>query len=217
MNKFIKDHGLIVIMRGVELEKVSSVAKALYNGGARVIEVAFNPSDKDTVQKTTAIIRKIYETLGDEILVGAGTVISTEFAVAAADAGAKFIFSPNTDIEVIKKTKELGLVSIPGALTPSEVMSAYNAGADLIKLFPITKKDVDYVIGITRPLSHVPFICVGGVDLDTIELYIKAGALGVGTGISILKPDLLKLGDYETITELTAKHLEIINKAKQGV
>ncbi len=217
MNKFIKDHGLIVIMRGVELEKASDVAKALYDGGARVIEVAFNPSDPDTVAKTTAIIKKIYQTLGDKILVGAGTVISPEYAIAAADAGAKFIFSPNTDIEIIKKTKELGLVSIPGALTPSEVMSAYNAGADLIKLFPITKKDVDYVIGITRPLSHVPFICVGGVDLDTIELYIKAGALGVGTGISILKPELLEAQDYETITKLTAKHLEIINKAKQGV
>lgn len=217
MNKFIKDHGLIVIMRGVELEKASDVAKALYDGGARVIEVAFNPSDPDTVAKTTAIIKKIYQTLGDKILVGAGTVISPEYVIAAAEAGAKFIFSPNTDIEVIKKTKELGLVSIPGALTPSEVMSAYNAGADLIKLFPITKKDVDYVIGITRPLSHVPFICVGGVDLDTIELYIKAGALGVGTGISILKPELLEAQDYDAITNLTAKHLEIINKAKQGV
>lgn len=215
MNKFIENHGLIVIMRGVDIEKVPQIANALYEGGARVVEVAFNPSDSDTINKTTAIIKKIYETCGDKLMVGAGTVISTEYVEAAYKAGAKFIFSPNTDVEVIKKTKELGLISIPGALTPSEVMTAYNSGADLIKLFPITKDDIDYVIGITRPLSHIPFICVGGTNLDTIELFMKAGAKGVGTGISILKQDLIDNDNYQEITSLTKQHLEKIRPYKQ--
>ena len=216
MNKFIEDHGLIVIFRGVGIDKIEDTVKAVYDGGARVVEVAFNPSDPDTVSKTTAIIKKIREVLGDKIMVGAGTVISTEFVNAAYEAGAKFIFSPNTDVEVIKLTKKLGLVSIPGSLTPSEMMTAYQAGADLIKLFPITKNDVDYVVGITRPLSHIPFLCVGGTNLDTIECFIKAGAKGVGTGISILKPELIQSGDFKEITRLTQLHLEKIKQARES-
>lgn len=215
MNKFIEEHGLIVIIRGVELSKIPDVAEALYKGGARIVEVAFNPSDSDTIKKTADIIRKIYETMGDKLMVGAGTVINKEYVIAAKNAGAKFIFSPNTDVDIIKLTKELGLISIPGALTPSEVMTAYNAGADLIKLFPITKGDIDYVIGITRPLSHIPFICVGGTNLDTIEMFIKAGAKGVGTGISILKAELLENNDYEEISALTKQHLVKIEEARK--
>ena len=215
MNKFIEEHGLIVIIRGVELSKIPDVAEALYKGGARIVEVAFNPSDSDTIKKTTNIIRKIYETMGDKLMVGAGTVINKEYVIAAKNAGAEFIFSPNTDVDIIKLTKELGLISIPGALTPSEVMTAYNAGADLIKLFPITKDDIDYVIGITRPLSHIPFICVGGTNLDTIEMFIKAGAKGVGTGISILKTELLENNDYEGISALTKQHLVKIEEARK--
>ena len=215
MNNYIKEHGLIVIFRGVELSKIPAVAKALYDGGARIVEVAFNPSDCDTVKKTTDIIKKIYETMGDKLMVGAGTVISEEYVNAAYSAGAKFIFSPNTDTLVIKRTKELGLVSIPGAFTPSEVMTAYNAGADIIKMFPITKDDIGYLVNITRPLSHIPFICVGGTNPDTIEAFIKAGAKGVGTGISILKPELIEKGDYEEITSLTKQHLEKIAEARR--
>ena len=204
MNKFIEQHGLIVILRGIDIEKIPEVSKALYKGGARVVEVAFNPSDPDTIKKTTVIIKKIYETMGDKLMVGAGTVISKKFL-------------PHTDVEIIKKTKKLGLVSIPGALTPSEVMTAYNAGADLIKLFPITKDDIDYVIGITRPLSHIPFICVGGTNPDTIEFFIQSGAKGVGTGISILKQELIDNDNYDEITRLTKLHLEKIEQARKEV
>lgn len=217
MNKFIEEHGLIVIFRGVPLEKIPKVANALYEGGARVVEIAFNPSDPDTVENTTAIINKVRETMGEKLLVGAGTVIKEEYVTAACEAGAKFIFSPNVNVDIIKLTKKLGMISIPGALTPSEVMTAYDNGADLIKLFPITKDDIDYVIGITRPLSHVPFICVGGTNLDTIECFIKAGAKGVGTGISILIPELIEHENYEEITRLTRLHLEKIAEAREAV
>ena len=215
MNKFIKEHGLVVIFRGVDISKAVSVAKAVYDGGARVVEVAFNPSDADTVSKTTELIKTINEAMEGKLLVGAGTVISKEYVTAAYNAGAKFIFSPNVDTEVIRLTKQLGLVSIPGAFTPSEVMTAYNAGADIIKMFPITVNDVDYVKGITRPLSHIPFICVGGTDLDTIEAFIKSGAQCVGTGISILKPELIENEDYAAISELTRLHLEKIAAARK--
>lgn len=217
MNDIIREHGLIVIFRGVTLEKIEACAKALYDGGARVVEIAFNPSDKDTIEKTTALIRRVVEVMGDKMMVGAGTVLNARYALAAYEAGAQFIFSPNTNTDIIKLTKQLGLVSIPGAFTPSEVMTAYEAGADLIKLFPITKDDIGYVTGITRPLSHIPFICVGGVQEDTIEDFIKAGAVGVGTGISILKPELIDKEDYQEITRLTRVHVEKIKKARKEI
>ncbi|MBQ7643214.1 MAG: bifunctional 4-hydroxy-2-oxoglutarate aldolase/2-dehydro-3-deoxy-phosphogluconate aldolase [Clostridia bacterium] len=215
MSNFVEEHGLIVIIRDVSIEKIPSVVKAVYEGGARIVEVAFNPSDPCTAEKTTAIIKEIYKTMGDKLLVGAGTVVSEEFLRAAQSAGAKFIFSPNTDVEIIKKTKEAGLISIPGAFTPSEIMAAYNAGADIIKLFPITKDDIGYLVNITRPLSHIPFICVGGTNEDTVGVFIKAGAKGVGTGISILRPDLLESENYGEITELTRRHLDAIKKARE--
>ena len=214
MNNFITDHGLIVIFRGVDIEKIPATVNALYEGGARIVEVAFNPSDENTIAKTTAIIKKIYETMGDKLVVGAGTVIKKEFVDAAYKAGAKFIYSPNTDTKIIKRTKKLGMVSIPGAFTPSEVMTAYNAGADIIKMFPITKDDIGYLVNITRPLSHVPFICTGGTNPDTIECFIKAGSKGVGTGISILKPELIENEDYAEITRLTKLHLDKIKEAR---
>lgn len=214
MSKRIEAHGLIVIFRGVSAEKAPAVANAVFEGGGRIIEVAFNPSDPNTITTTTNIIKAIRSAMGDKLMVGAGTVVSEKFLMAAKEAGAEFIFSPNTDVEIIKKTKQLGLISIPGAFTPSEIMTAYNAGADLIKLFPITKEDIGYVTNITRPLSHVPFICVGGTNENTIEAFIKAGAKGVGTGISILKPELLANEKYDDIAALTKLHLEKIKQAR---
>ena len=156
--ELIEKEGLIVIFRGVALEKIGKTVEALYNGGVRIVEIAFNPSDKDTISKTTALIRKVKEVMGDKMLVGAGTVISEEFVLAAYEAGAEFIFSPDTDVDIIRLTKKLGLISIPGALTPTECKTAYKNGADIVKLFPATINDVDYIKGITRPLSHIPFI-----------------------------------------------------------
>lgn len=214
--EIIEKEGLIVIFRGVALEKIGKTVEALYNGGVRIVEIAFNPSDKDTISKTTALIRKVKEVMGDKMLVGAGTVISEEFVLAAYEAGAEFIFSPDTDVDIIRLTKKLGLISIPGALTPTECKTAYKNGADIVKLFPATINDVDYIKGITRPLSHIPFICVGGTNENTIEAFIKAGAKGVGTGISILKPELIENEDYTEITRLAKLHIEKIKEARKA-
>ena len=210
----IEREGLIVIFRGVPLKKIENTVKALYEGGVRIIEIAFNPSDSDTVSKTCALIKEARRVMGDKLLIGAGTVICEEYVVAAYEAGVDFIFSPDTDIDVIRLTKKLGLISIPGALTPTECKTAYKNGADIIKLFPATINDIDYITGITRPLSHIPFICVGGTNVDTIKAFIKAGAKGVGTGISILKPELIANDDYAEITRLAKLHIDRIKEAR---
>ncbi len=207
----IEKEKLIVIFRGVKKEQLPKLLPALYEGGVRIIEIAFNHSDIDTVKTTCELIREAKRIMGEKMFVGAGTVISKALAEEAHSAGAEFIFSPNVNVDVIKRTKQLGMLSIPGAYTPSEIMTAYDAGADVIKLFPITVNEVGYVKNITRPLSHVPFICVGGVSPEAIPLYMEAGAIGVGTGISILKPELLEANDYESITELAKAHIKALN------
>lgn len=216
MNKahVIEKEGLIVIFRGVELCKMEKTLNALYDGGVRIIEIAFNPSDSETLTKTTDLIKEARSVMGEKMLIGAGTVICEEYVVAAYEAGVDFIFSPDTDFDVIRLTKKLGMVSIPGALTPTECKTAYKNGADIIKLFPATINDIDYITGITRPLSHIPFICVGGTNENTIEAFIKAGAKGVGTGISILKPELIEKGDYAEITRLAKLHIDKIKSSR---
>ncbi len=214
MHDLIYKHGLIVLFRGVAEDKIERCVDALYEGGARILEFTFDPSDKYTAKKTGAIIKRVVDKMGDKIVVGAGTVICKKYLDAAYKAGAKFIYSPNTDVKLIKRTKRLGLISVPGAFTPTEIMTAYNAGADIIKMFPIKEANVDYLINITRPLSHIPFICTGGVNENTIATFINAGAIGVGTGISILKPELIQNDDYAEITRLTKLHVENLEKAR---
>lgn len=214
---FIKKHGLVSIIRGIDISLIPDVVRAVYDGGVRIVETTFNPSDPDTKEKTAAIIRKIYETMGDKMLVGAGTVIEEEYAIAAYNAGAKFLLSPDVNTNIIRLAKKLGLISIPGAYTPSEIMTAYHAGADIIKMFPITKDDIGYLINVSRPLSHVPFMCVGGVNPDTIGSFFEAGACSVGTGISILKPELIAARDFEGITSLAKLHVERMNEARNTV
>ena len=212
---YIKEQGLIVIFRGVDIALVPDLVRAIYAGGVRIVETTFDPSDPDTAEKTSEIIQTIYKTMGDQMLVGAGTVVDETYAVAAKEAGAKFLLSPDTNPDIIRLTKKLGLISIPGALTPTEAMTAYRAGADIVKLFPITKDDLGYLVNITRPLSHIPFLCTGGVNPDTVGSFFTAGACAVGTGISILKPDLIAAKNYEEITRLAAIHVEKVQAAKK--
>lgn len=212
--EYMKEQGLCVIFRGTSPEDAEPLAKALYAGGVRVMETTFNPSDPDTIGKTKKTI-EILRNTADDLLVGAGTVIDEAYAVAAKEAGARFILSPDTNPDIIHLTKKLGMLSIPGAYTPSEVMTAWRAGADMVKMFPITKDDIGYLINITRPLSHIPFLCTGGVNPDTIGCFFEAGASAVGTGISILKPELIAAHDYDAITALTKLHIERMNEARR--
>lgn len=213
--EYIKQQRLIVIFRGVDIALVPDLVRAIYAGGARIVETTFDPSDPDTAEKTTEIIRTIYKTMGDRMLVGAGTVVDETYAVAAKEAGARFLLSPDTNPDIIRLTKKLGLLSIPGALTPTEAMIAYRTGTDIVKLFPITKDDLGYLVNITRPLSHIPFLCTGGVNPDTIGSFFTAGACAVGTGISILKPDLIAARDFDGITALTKLHIERMNQVEK--
>ena len=208
----VKKNKIIAIVRGMDKEKTVNIAKALYEGGIRFVEVTFNQKNPDKFHETADCICAIREEMGDKMFVGAGTVTSVELVDMAAQAGALYIISPDMDEAVIKHTRELGLVSMPGAYTATEAKKAYNAGADFVKLFPCIGDAPAYVKALCAPFNHIPFLAVGGVDADNASDFIKAGAVGVGVGSSLAKKAWVDAGEYYKITEEAKKMIANINK-----
>lgn len=208
----IKDEKIIAIVRGMDLEQTVNIAKALYAGGIKPIEVTFNQKNPEKFHETTDAIKAIREAMGDKMLVGAGTVTSTELVEMAAAAGAEYMISPDMDEAVIRRTRELGLVSIPGAYTATEAKKAYLAGADFVKLFPCIGDAPAYVKAICAPFNHIPFLAVGGVNADNAADFLKAGAVGVGVGSCLANKKWADAGDYHLITEEAKRFLKNIGK-----
>lgn len=189
--KSLKENRLIAILRGVTPDEVLEVASILVDSGIKIIEIPLNsPEVYESIEILTTFYKK-----SDDILIGAGTVCSEKDVERLKEVNATLIISPNTDINVIKKTKELGLVSIPGFLTPSEAYSAINAGANSLKLFPFKKFGISYYndIKVIIP-KNIPIIAVGGVDESNIQEYLENGIKYFGLGSSLYKPNMdLKL------------------------
>ena len=205
----LKKDKLIAIMRAIENEKVLPAAKALAAGGIHFIEVTFSQASPTCVEDTTRAIRLIAESI-PEIHVGAGTVISVEQVEAAYNAGAKYIISPNTDRDVIRRTVELGMLSFPGAFSPSEIADAWKAGATIVKVFPAGDLGAGYVKAVRAPLSHIPMMAVGGVGLNNMEEFYKAGYCGFGIGGSLVKKDLIEAGDWAGLEAHARKYTELV-------
>ena len=201
---------IIAIVRGADVAQAVAAAKALYEGGVSLVEVTFNQKAPETFVTTAEAIRSIREQLGDRVLVGAGTVLTVEQVTLAADAGAAYIISPNTDEAVIAKTLELGLVSLPGAYTPTEAVRAHNAGADFVKVFPCVGDAPAYVKALCAPLSHIKFLAVGGVSAENAADFMKAGAVGLGVGSSLVNKKWLDSGEFFKITEQAQRFVDAV-------
>lgn len=208
--ELLKKHRFVGILRHIAPQYALKAARAMYEGGIRIFEVTFDPSDPNTEQVTGGIIRTLRESFGEDVSVGAGTVLCVAYAQAAYDAGAEFIVAPNTDPQVIAFTKARGMLSIPGAYTPTEIMNAYNLGADVVKIFPILPDAEAYLKNVISPLSHIPFMITGGINPDTIEKFLATGPVAVAAGATIVTKDLVERGDYATITENAHRHTEKI-------
>lgn len=205
---------IIAIIRGVNEQKAVAAAKALYEGGITLVEVTFNQKSPETFIDTANTIKLIKEQMGDKMLVGAGTVTSVELVKIAADAGASYIISPDTDVSVITKTRELGLVSIPGAYTSTEAKIAHNAGADFVKLFPCVGDAPAYIKAICGPMNHIRFLAVGGVNENNAAEFLKAGAVGVGVGGNLVNKEWIKSGDFNKIRDVAKKYVTNIDSFK---
>ena len=200
--KAIKENKIIVIVRGVQREKLIPLTEALYEGGIRLLEVTYSADGRVSDQSTAENIKMLCEHFREEMYIGAGTVLTQKQVSLTKDSGGKFIISPDTYKEVIEKTRELDLVSLPGAMTPSEIQQAHRFGADFVKLFPAANLGTGYIKAIKAPLSHIDLLAVGGINESNLSEYLKAGVCGVGVGANIVNREMLNNGDYGAIKRL---------------
>ena len=206
----ILDEKVIAIVRGIYGEDCLNLARALHEGGVNLLEVTFDQKSAAERQKTCDTIRLLTEELGDCMAFGAGTVTSVEMVEMAKAAGSRFIISPDTNEAVIRATVAAGMVSIPGALTPTEVAQAHNYGADFVKLFPANAMGPTYLKSICAPLSRVRILAVGGVDERTVTDYLAAGAVGAGVASCLFKKEWVQAGEWARITEASKTFVNLL-------
>ena len=208
----IEDNKLIAIVRGVKKEQLIPLAEAMYEGGIRLLEVTYSADGRVSDAETAECIGMLAKHFQNRMFIGAGTVLTEEQVELTKRVGGCFIISPDTYAPVIQKTRALGMVSIPGALTPTEIRQAHRAGADFVKLFPVTSLGASYVKAVRAPLSNVKLLAVGGIDEHNMEEYLGAGACGFGISSGIVNMKMLEAGDYAGITALAKKYTAVIAK-----
>ena len=197
---------IIMIIRGVPTDRLEELAEAMWRGGIRLMECTYDASGKIPDEEIAAAIGRLAHRFEGRMLIGAGTVLTEKQVELTKKAGGGFIISPNTKQSVIQKTRELDMVSIPGAFSPSEIQQAHEWGADLVKLFPVTNLGVEYVKAVKAPLCHIDLLAVGGIDLKNIPLYKKAGVCGFGVGSNITDKAMIANEDWQGITELAKRY-----------
>ena len=206
---------LMVLARGIPKEVLLKGVAAIADAGVTVFESTFDHRRDDCTAENAEKIAALVAEFGGRMAIGAGTVLSVEEVRAAHDAGATFIVSPDSDPEVIAETKRLGMASIPGAMTPTEIKRAYALGADIVKLFPADDLGYHYIQNLKGPMPHIPLMATGGVNPDTIPEFLSRGIMAVGTGITIFRPDLVAAEDYAGIAALAKEHVEVISFHKE--
>jgi len=198
----LESNKLIAIMRGVDPDDAISIFHSLKKGGIKAFEITLDSP------KAYEIIEKLSIETGDDVLIGAGTVLAPESARTAIYHGANFIISPTLNLETIKITKRHGGLSIPGCLTPTEILTAYENGADMVKVFPAGSVGASYFKDLSGPLPCIPLIATGGINADNIQTYIQSGVAAVGLGSSLVPK---KISEHNDIAELTKKASQLIN------
>lgn len=203
------ESGVIAVIRRIPEEKIEQVAESLVEGGVTALEITV---DSDSAFSSIA---KLSRQLHGRAIVGAGTVIDSESAAMAIQSGAEFIFSPSLHQGVIRTALRHGKISVPGVMTPTEMITAIEWGADLVKLFPAAGLGVQYLKDVKAPFPHVPIIPTGGVDEHNVKLYILAGAAAVGIGGNLLDRKAIQDGNYAAVENAAKTYVELIRQARE--
>jgi len=206
----VLDRVIVAVIRAESPDQLVDVAEALVAGGVEVMEVTF------TVPRATQVLEKVAAKLGSRILLGAGTVLDPETARIAILAGAEFIVSPTTNPQVIEMCRRYSKLAMPGALTPTEVVTAWQAGADIVKIFPSELTGPRYLKLLHAPLPQVRLMPTGGVNVETAAEYLKAGACALGVGGALVDPKLVAAGDFAEIERRAKQLVEAVQKFRAG-
>jgi 2-dehydro-3-deoxyphosphogluconate aldolase/(4S)-4-hydroxy-2-oxoglutarate aldolase len=202
----ILDGGIVAVVRSESSESLVRVVAALAEGGVSAAEVTF------TVPDAVDVIRQVRREVGDAVVLGAGTVLDPETARAALLAGAEYVVSPIVNLDVIRLCRRYDKVVMPGAFTPTEVVSAWEAGADIVKIFPADVGGAAYLKALRGPLPQVRLMPTGGVDLTTAESFLKAGASCLGVGSALVDPKAIASGDFPRIRDLAAQYAAVVRR-----
>ena len=202
--------GVVAIMRHTEAALAIDAAHALLAGGVSVVEVTLNTAG------ALGMIASLATAIGDSMVVGAGTVLSAHAVDEAVGAGARFIVAPNTSLEVIGRAGHHDIPCVPGAFTPTEILSAWDAGADLVKLFPASAGGPRYLRDVRGPLNHVPIVPTGGVNPDNVGEFIKAGAVAVGAGSDLVDRGVVERRDWTELERRARAFADAVRTARFG-
>ncbi len=206
----IVEIGIVPVIRASSAELAIKVADAVCAGGIPIVEITM------TVPGAIDVIAQLAKSIGSHVLIGAGTVLDSEAAMQCIDAGAEFIVSPGFDPETVRTVNRIGKLMMAGALTPTEVISAWKAGSDFVKVFPCgAVGGAKYIRALKAPLPQVPLVPTGGVNVETAADFIRAGAAALGIGGELVSSSALKSGDTSEITKLAQRYLAIVREARQ--
>jgi 2-dehydro-3-deoxyphosphogluconate aldolase / (4S)-4-hydroxy-2-oxoglutarate aldolase len=209
---FIAANKVVVIVRKMYGEDLLNLSRALFAGGVRLMEVTFDQQDPLCAEKTAEAIKMLIAHHDDKMMFGAGTVLSVKQVDAACAAGARYIISPNFKAAVVEHTKKRGLVSIPGCMTPTEIIDAHDCGADFIKLFPATTLGFKYIKDILAPISHVKLVATGGVNEENFGEYLALGFAGAGISGRLTDRKLIAEGNWDELTSRAQVFSDIAKK-----
>ena len=198
--------GIVAVIRSPSSEQLVSVARALFDGGVDVLEVTF------TVPGVLEILTAVRKDLGKKVLLGAGTVLDTESARAAILAGAEYIVSPTVNRDVISLCNRYDKLIMTGAFTPTEILTAWESGADIVKVFPADIGGPEYLKSVHGPLPQIRLMPTGGVNLDTIKPFLKAGACAVGLGGALVESKAIANNDMARITSLAQQYVALVKE-----
>jgi 2-dehydro-3-deoxyphosphogluconate aldolase/(4S)-4-hydroxy-2-oxoglutarate aldolase len=204
----VKDLGLLAVIRGPSSELTVKMVEALVAGGVFGIEITYSTPNAEEV------VRTLSEMLGNGILLGMGTLTKPEQALSAREAGANFIVSPVCEAKLIKSMVDTGLLTMAGALTPTEVLQAYNLGADVIKIFPGSLGGPAYIKALKGPFPYIPMMPTGGVNAANVAEWFSTGVVAVGAGSELCPPQLAKEGKFDEITKRAAEFVQVVKSAR---
>src|SRR5437773_4906979 len=200
----VLDCGIVAVMRSADSTQLVEVARALADGGVNVVEITM------TVPDALDVVRAVRRALGDRLLLGAGTILDPETARAALLAGAEFLVAPTVNLDVIRLCQRYDRLVMPGAFTPTEILAAWEAGADIVKVFPADVVGPAFFKAMRGPLPQVRLMPTGGVDLTTAARFLEAGACCLGVGGQLVDPKAVAARDFGKIRDLAAKYVTVV-------
>ena len=204
----VLDCGIVAVVRSQDSQQLVEVVRALADGGVTVAEITM------TVPNALEVLGRVRQSLGDRVLLGAGTILDTETARAALLAGAQYLVTPTLNLDVIRLCRRYSKLIMPGAFTPTEILTAWEAGADIVKVFPAEVVGPAFFKALRGPLPQIRLMPTGGVDLNTAAQFLEAGACCLGIGSQLVEPHAVASRDFERIRQLAEQYVGIVKEVR---